>query len=489
MNRRLVVLVLGLALLAVGSGGLLVATGGQSAAPPTDAGQGGPTVANGTLEVHYIHVGQGAATLLVTPTNETVLIDTGDYRDDGEHVLDYLRTQNVTRLDYLVTSHADADHIGGHAAVVEYFETEADGVGAIYDPGIAASTLTDEAYLDAVDAHNVTLYRARRGDSLPTESIALDVLAPPNATLAGGDRNENSLVLSATYGTATVLFTGDAGRAEEAFLHDAANETLDATVLQAGHHGSNTSTGVALLDATRPRLAVISSGYDSPYGHPHEEVLHRLANRSIRTYWTATHGDVVVTTDGGTVMVATQQSAPSNPARLREGDPIDPGSQVAPVKRTQFAVDGRRATATDASTATDGASTPTAAATETVTTPATTQAGGGSGDSPLRLVAVHADAAGDEYENLTDEYLVFENAADEPLDLSGWQVADAAGHTYTVPSGVRLAPGERMTLHTGDGTDTSTDRYWGSERPIWNNDGDTVLVTTDAGDRVLEEAY
>ncbi|OYR82955.1 competence protein, partial [Halorubrum sp. E3] len=111
--------------------------------------------ANGSLEVHFINVGQSVSTLVIEPDGETMLVDTGHYNDDGEYVLEYLRQRNVTRIDHLVTSHNDADHIGGNAAIIDYYETEADGIGAVYDPGIAANTVTYEEYLDAVEAHNV----------------------------------------------------------------------------------------------------------------------------------------------------------------------------------------------------------------------------------------------------------------------------------------------------------------------------------------------
>jgi competence protein ComEC len=68
-----------------------------------------------------------------------MLIDSGHFNDDGEYVLSYLDALDVDRIDYLVTSHSDADHIGGHADVITQLETNGDGVGAIYDPGITSS--------------------------------------------------------------------------------------------------------------------------------------------------------------------------------------------------------------------------------------------------------------------------------------------------------------------------------------------------------------
>lgn len=107
----------------------------------------------------------------------------------------------------------------------------------------------------------------------------------------------------------------------------------------------------------------------------------------------------------------------------------------------------------------------------------------------LTVEQIHADAEGDERENLNDEYVVFRNSGDESLDLSGWTVRDAAGQTYTVPDGVTVDAGETITLHTGSGTDTETDLYWGSGSPIWNNAGDTLTVTNSEGEDVLQESY
>jgi hypothetical protein len=108
---------------------------------------------------------------------------------------------------------------------------------------------------------------------------------------------------------------------------------------------------------------------------------------------------------------------------------------------------------------------------------------------PLELVRIHADAAGNDNENLNDEYLVFENTGTETLDLSGWTIADEAGHTYTIPEGVTLAPGEQLTLFSGSGTNTQTELFWGADGALWNNGGDTVIVSTATGTVVLRESY
>jgi competence protein ComEC len=107
----------------------------------------------------------------------------------------------------------------------------------------------------------------------------------------------------------------------------------------------------------------------------------------------------------------------------------------------------------------------------------------------LAISEIHADAAGDERDNLNDEYLVFENMGAQAIDIGGWTVSDESGHEYTVPDGVTVESGDQVTLHTGGGSNTATDLYWGSESPIWNNGGDTVTVRDSSSAIVIEEEY
>jgi micrococcal nuclease len=122
----------------------------------------------------------------------------------------------------------------------------------------------------------------------------------------------------------------------------------------------------------------------------------------------------------------------------------------------------------------------------------------GSGTSPtgtttssssLAVAQIHEDASGDEYDNLNDEYIVFENTASSTLDLSGWSVSDEANHMYQFPDGFELGSGDEVTLRTGSGSDTETDLYWGSGSPVWNNGGDTVIVENNVGEVVLRREY
>ena len=468
-HGRLLIIV-GIVLLAGCSGAV---PGGPSASTPDTGNESTPT-ANGTVEVHYINVGQSVSTLIVGPDGETILVDTGHYNDDGEYVLEYLQEHDITRIDHLVTSHNDADHIGGNAAIIEYYETQADGIGAVYDPGIAASTQTYAEYLDAIEAHDVTLYETREGDTIDFGAVDVDVLGPPEPYLESEARNENSIVLKLTHGETSFLLSGDAEDDQEEYLIDRYGSQLESTILKAGHHGSASSSSGPFLDAVQPEAVIISSAYDSQYGHPNEEVLQRLSDRSISTYWTATHGDIVLVSDGQAVSVQTQQDAPTDPLSIRDGDAVEPGTAGDVTERERIGGEGTGANDTgDEPDETDSGSD-----SET-----------GENTSALAVADINADSEGNDRENLNDEYIVFENTGSETLDMSGWTVADDADHTYTVPDGFTLGPGETVTLYTGSGTATESELYWGSGSPIWNNDGDTVIVTTTEDDRVLEESY
>lgn len=432
----------------------------SEANPPTSVSQSNSSPSEGTFEIHYINVGQGDSILVIGPTDEVMLIDTGDYTDDGEIVLDYLQRHDIERIDYLVTTHSDADHIGGHEAVITYYETQANGIGTVYIPGIASPSQTYDEFLDAVEQYNVPLYVTHTGDPIPFEGVQTEVLAPPKPYLDSEHRNENSIVLQLTFGQTSFLLPGDIEEDGEHYLVNTYGSSLHSSVLKAAHHGSATSSSGPFLDAVQPHVVVISSAYDSQYGHPAEQTLQRLAERDIDTYWTAVHGTIVMRSDGETITIATQKDATTDPLSLREEEPVAPGSDVPVEQRATIIVDVEPPPSDDG--------TPTAS---------------------LAVVQTHADAAGDEYDNLIDEYIVLKNTGSHAVDLSGWRVTDEAGHEYTVPSGIILGAGETITLHTGTGTDTDEHLYCNSDAPIWNNAGDTITVRGDEGELVIEEEY
>ncbi|WP_290812260.1 ComEC/Rec2 family competence protein [Halovivax sp.] len=276
---------------------------------------------DGELQVHFINVGQADATLVVTPSNATVLIDTGHALDDGEYVLDYLEAHGIERIDYLVATHGHWDHIGGHPAVIETYEAELDGVGTLFDPGVAHTTRTFESYLDAVEAHDVPLRVVREGDAVNwDDDLDVSVLNPPDEDRAD-ELNDDSLAFRVEYDEASVLLPGDAEWEAERRMAGTYGDDLDADLYKAGHHGSNTSSTPSFLARVDPDVAVVSSAYESPFGHPNEEVLATFAHQGVETYWTAAHGSTVAISDGGGWDIRAQANATTDPRVVRAEPP------------------------------------------------------------------------------------------------------------------------------------------------------------------------
>jgi len=284
--------------------------------------ESGPTDADGQLAIHHIDVGQADATLIVTPDGETILIDTGDWRQSGQEVIAYLDAHNIDRIDHLVATHAHADHIGGHDEVIEYYETERGGIGAAYDSGVAHTSATYDRYLDAIEDYDVDLFEVAEGDTLPIddESLRATVLNPPEGD-SGSDLHYNSVTILFEYGEVSYLTTGDAEDDAEQRMVNEFGDTLDVDAYQAGHHGSTTSSTEPFMAEVDPEITIISAGEDNQYGHPDADVLERYAEYDIETYLTATHGDVVLLTDGEDMSVETEQSFSTDPLDMLDVRP------------------------------------------------------------------------------------------------------------------------------------------------------------------------
>ena len=283
-----------------------------------------PSDVDGELEIHHIDVGQADATLIITPAGETILIDSGDWRQGGAGVIEYLEAHDIDRIDHLVATHGHADHIGGHDAIIEWAETEGDGIGLAYDSGVAHTSQTYERYLDAVEEYDVELLIVEEGDELPIEGDVDGLVVNPPEGDSGTDLHDNSVALVVEFGEFRYVTTGDAETAAEERMVDSWADDIDADIYHAGHHGSSTSSTAPFLDAVSPEIAIISSAYDSQYGHPHDEVLTRFADRDIDTYWTGVHGDIVVTVGGdGEIDVTTSEAFSSDADDLLNEKPSD----------------------------------------------------------------------------------------------------------------------------------------------------------------------
>jgi competence protein ComEC len=246
-----------------------------------------------TLEIHAIDVGQGDALAVRTPGGRWLLVDTGPrgarFDAGRDRVVPYLLRRGVRRIDVLVLTHPDADHIGGAEAVLEAFDT-----GVVIDPGFPAGKDMFIDLLAAARGAGGRWVAARAGQSFLMDGVEITMLYPATSFDGAPDANDNSVVFRLAYGDFAALFTGDAPTAvEDAIVaHDPA--ALRAQLLKVGHHGSRTSTGEQLLLAARPELAFISAGRNNRYGHPNPRVLRRLESHGVRVLRTDQLGSIIV---------------------------------------------------------------------------------------------------------------------------------------------------------------------------------------------------
>lgn len=284
--------------------GILPDASGEKTGAPVSAAQGdtgGGGSASGTLEVYFFDVGQGDSELIRLPGGENILIDAGTSSTEDELVGE-LRSLGAETLDLVVATHPHADHIGGMAAVIDAFD-----VRQVVMPRVSESdtptTKTYENLLQSIADKGLTITPAEPGDELLSSGGAvLTVLAPNGEDY--GDLNNYSVVLRLTYGEDSFLFTGDAEEASEEEMLSL-DWPLTATVLKCGHHGSETSTSPAFLDAVSPQYAVISCGVDNDYGHPDAVTLEKLEAAGAEVFRTDRQGTILASTEGaGVTMTA-----------------------------------------------------------------------------------------------------------------------------------------------------------------------------------------
>lgn len=249
------------------------------------------------LEVHFIDVGQGDATLIKCG-DKSLLIDAGD-NSKGTAIQLYLQKQGISKLDYVIGTHHDSDHIGGLDVIITKFDCD-----TIIMPDDSKDTNT---YRDVISAMDYKRYRNTTpvpgtkyqfGDAEFTLLQAKDY---------GNDSNNSSVGIILTHGEKKFLFTGDA---EEPAEIDIVQSGIDITcdVYQVGHHGSNSSSSNMLLEAAKPTFAVISCGEGNSYGHPRAETLNNFRARGINVFRTDEQGTLVATSDGKEI---TWNSSPS----------------------------------------------------------------------------------------------------------------------------------------------------------------------------------
>ena len=262
---------------------------------------------DGSLHVEFLDVGQGDSIFITFPNGATMLVDAGgrpSYRDDddepfepdlasiGESVVsEFLWGRGYSRIDTIVATHADADHIQGLSDIARNFRIGEAWFGTA-DNGNDADTVR---LAKALDTREVPRGSLSRGDRFEIGGVVIEVLNPPSLGAVTRSENDCSVVVRLTFGERSFLLTGDIEKLTEAELV-AGTKDLRSDIVKVPHHGSKTSSTQSFVDLTRPRFAIISVGRRSIFGHPHREVVER---------WRAAGADVMTTGDKGTISFVT----------------------------------------------------------------------------------------------------------------------------------------------------------------------------------------
>ena len=248
-----------------------------------------------TLDITYLDVGQ-ADSILIQNKGHNMLIDAGN-NEDGPLLVQYFKEQNITKFDYLITTHPHEDHIGGMDDIINNFDIE-----KIYMPDVTTTTKTFLDVLEAIEKKNMTYDVPNINQNFTLGNTLFQVI------YTGNDKknlNNSSIILKATFKNTSYLFTGDAtSEVEKKIL----NKNIQATVLKVGHHGSKYSTTTDFLNKINPKYAIISVGKNNSYNHPNQVTINKLEKKNIEIHRTDQEGSIFLKSDGKTINITSKKT-------------------------------------------------------------------------------------------------------------------------------------------------------------------------------------
>lgn len=250
------------------------------------------------LKVYFIDVGQADAALIFQ-NNEYMLIDAGN-NEDGPKLASYFKSLGITKFKIVIATHAHEDHIGGMDDIINNFTIE-----NFYMPDKITTTKTFEDVLDALEKNKVTFKTPTVNDKLSFQDSSIDILS---INSNADNLNDTSIVLKLKYKTTSFLFMGDASSSVEKNILD---KDIRSDVLKIGHHGSRYSTSLSFLEKVSPNYAIISSGKNNSYNHPHSETLDRLNKENVTIYRTDELGTIIAESNG-TIITFTNTKTDTN---------------------------------------------------------------------------------------------------------------------------------------------------------------------------------
>jgi competence protein ComEC len=243
----------------------------------------------GRLMVKVVDVGQGDGIIIRTPGNRFYLVDAGAH---ANAMLPWLEKLGVREITAMMLSHPHHDHYAGMPQVIARYP-----VKTFYDAGVPHTSAAYRRLLESLLDKNIDYVMPRAGDVYDWgDGVKAEILHPDSPVYR--NINDNSIVFRLTFGSTSMLFTGDAEVAAQRAVLATRPEKLRADIYKVGHHGSHNATSADWLAAIRPALAVISCGLSNQYGHPHAVVMELLHGRNIRILRTDLMGSVTFVSDG-----------------------------------------------------------------------------------------------------------------------------------------------------------------------------------------------
>lgn len=244
------------------------------------------------LSIYFLDVGQGDSIFIDSPTHGRLLLDGGPNAKVLTE-LGKILPFGDRRIDVVMESHPDADHIGGLVDVVRRFN-----IGVFLEPGVKSPNNVHLVLEKEIKDKNIPNILARRGMIVDFgDGARLEILFP-NQDVTNWETNDASVVAKLIYGDESFLLTGDSTKYAEYLLLALDPSDLKSSVLKVGHHGSQTSTSFPYATAVSPEYAIISAGLNNRYGHPHKDVLDILNRVGAKILSTIDLGTIEFETNG-----------------------------------------------------------------------------------------------------------------------------------------------------------------------------------------------
>ncbi len=249
------------------------------------------------LEINFVDVGQGDCTFIKTPYNKTILIDGGGSNinsgfDGGKNILlPYILDKGYTKIDYMLITHMDNDHIGNLFTILEELK-----VKKIIISKQGEDSENYKKLLDIVKKKKIKVLIVKEGDILKIENnLYFKILWPQEEQIKENILNNNSIVAKLNYHNFSMLFTGDIEKiAEEKMLEKYDNKDLKADILKIAHHGSKTSSIEEFVEKVNPKMALIGVGKNNLFKHPSDSTLETLNKNKIKIYRTDKNGEITI---------------------------------------------------------------------------------------------------------------------------------------------------------------------------------------------------